>query len=682
MAVVSVSNQSTRLDDAEATTDWGSDGGGAGGALETDFFYQNANCYARKGASGSRAIFLSDSTNTDLSGGGTYETVIFKYICTTPGLLDPLSTPGMRLEIGSGSTTTTISTNFYYYDVQGNDTYPIDKSWLILPINPNIASHRTGTTGTPDLVNTDCYALRYDQSGVSKSPNQGLDAVDIGNGLTLVGGDGASTDGVWQDFSDADWGTVANRYGFVRENEGVFLIYGMMTIGSATATVFNDSGQTVIFPDGLFAAGWSGITVDLQNATNDVDFVESTFLSQGTEAGEDTRPVLTVTSTSGAFDATDCTFDNFADLTLTSACTLTRCTVANSEGITQAGATLDSCTFRGATTADGVAFITATTLATISDCDFTFSDGHAIEITNTGTYSFAGNTFTGYGADGTNDAAIYNNSGGAVTINISGGGDTPTIRNGASASTTVNNTVNLNVHVEDASGTAIENAQVYVQKATPTAFTSGAGNTAGDGDLVVTQTIDSDMPGTGVCSVLDVSLNLTLPYRYASHDGANTFTFPTEVTGSATSTGSGTSLISTSTNFLTADIEEGDTIRNTTDGSYAVVDEIVDADNITTSALSGGTDNTWQASDAFSVHKLATTLVSGTDTVDVPLVNLQTDASGDTTKSYSFGTDTSVIIRVRSNNGATKYIPFNTSGTITSSGLNVTAVLSEDTEAT
>ena len=37
------------------------------------------------------------------------------------------------------------------------------------------------------------------------------------------------------------------------------------------------------------------------------------------------------------------------------------------------------------------------------------------------------------GADGTTDAAIYNNSGGAITLNISGGGDTPTVRNGASA---------------------------------------------------------------------------------------------------------------------------------------------------------------------------------------------------------------------------------------------------------
>ncbi len=62
--------------------------------------------------------------------------------------------------------------------------------------------------------------------------------------------------------------------------------------------------------------------------------------------------------------------------------------------------------------------------------------GHAITLTATGTYTLSDLTFTGYGANGTTDAAIYNNSGGAVTLNIAGG-STPTIRNGASASTTI-----------------------------------------------------------------------------------------------------------------------------------------------------------------------------------------------------------------------------------------------------
>ena len=67
--------------------------------------------------------------------------------------------------------------------------------------------------------------------------------------------------------------------------------------------------------------------------------------------------------------------------------------------------------------------------------------GHAIYITAAGTYDFIDFFFTGYSGTGT-DAAVYNNSGGAVTINVLGG-DTPTVRNGTSATTTINNSVAL-----------------------------------------------------------------------------------------------------------------------------------------------------------------------------------------------------------------------------------------------
>jgi hypothetical protein len=78
-------------------------------------------------------------------------------------------------------------------------------------------------------------------------------------------------------------------------------------------------------------------------------------------------------------------------------------------------------------------------VSNIVNCAFTSGGaGHAIEITTPGTYTFDRNAFTGYGANGTTDAAIYNNSGGAVTLNLQNYSDTtPTVRNGAGASTTV-----------------------------------------------------------------------------------------------------------------------------------------------------------------------------------------------------------------------------------------------------
>ena len=105
--------------------------------------------------------------------------------------------------------------------------------------------------------------------------------------------------------------------------------------------------------------------------------------------------------------------------------------------ITQNGAAIDGCKFT-------MSPLMCDDPAAVSNCSFTAGlFGYAIEITTPGTYTFNANAFAGYGADGTTDAAIYNNSGGAVTLNITGGGDTPTVRNGAGATTTINNSVTL-----------------------------------------------------------------------------------------------------------------------------------------------------------------------------------------------------------------------------------------------
>jgi len=88
--------------------------------------------------------------------------------------------------------------------------------------------------------------------------------------------------------------------------------------------------------------------------------------------------------------------------------------------------------------------------------------GHAIYITTPGSYTYTLNSFTGYGATTSTDAVIYNNSGGAVTINVNSG-DTPTYRNGTSATTSiVAGAVSATVHVVNSSGTDIQNARVFL----------------------------------------------------------------------------------------------------------------------------------------------------------------------------------------------------------------------------
>ena len=463
MVAVAVTAQNTRLDDAESSVNWVSVGGGAGGGLETDFYFQGSNCFARKGTTGSRGIGLSDNANSDLSGAGTYETVMFKYICTTPGLLDALSVPGMTLEIGSGSTSAQAA-NRYEYDVQGSDTYPIDKSWLVLPINPNVAAHRSATVGTPNMTVADWYGLTYDQTGTSKSPNQAIDAVDIGAGLTLTGGDGASDDGTFQDFSDADWGSpTTGRFGYVREADGVFIVYGNLIIGSTLAAVFTDSDQTIIFPDGLFASGFSALTGDLQNAATSINLSSVTLIGKGSITGEDTRPVMVFTGASGSAELVGCSLQNFAEVVLTSGVTVERGTI-ETPSITQASASITGTTIR-TTAASSIAALTDPDFANLSSIAFEQAGaGHAFEIDTAGSYNLDNLKFEGYGATASDSAAIdITATTGTVTLNVLNGGDTPTYKT-AGAAVVVSNSKTLTITVREADGgAAVENARVFLE---------------------------------------------------------------------------------------------------------------------------------------------------------------------------------------------------------------------------
>lgn len=115
--------------------------------------------------------------------------------------------------------------------------------------------------------------------------------------------------------------------------------------------------------------------------------------------------------------------------------------------------------------------VTTDDIETIVDTRFVSAGtGHAVELTATGTFNVVGLTFTGYGADGTTDAAIYNNSGGAVTLLLPAGGGAPTVRNGAGASTTIEyEPIETLVTVLDAeSGDPVENARVFLAAANGT----------------------------------------------------------------------------------------------------------------------------------------------------------------------------------------------------------------------
>jgi hypothetical protein len=164
---------------------------------------------------------------------------------------------------------------------------------------------------------------------------------------------------------------------------------------------------------------------------------------------------------------------NISSLTLTNSSI--RNVPATSASVTTNGSTnVDYCDINVSLVTAGNYWCSLADPSIFTYCSFTGGGGHAIRITTPGTYSFTGNTFTGFGADGSTGAAILNDSGGLVTLNISGGG-TPTYKNGTSATTTINNSKTVTVTVKDGSTlAAVENARVRI-------VTVSGGNTVLEG---------------------------------------------------------------------------------------------------------------------------------------------------------------------------------------------------------
>lgn len=673
MAIV-VTFDGTRLDDASDQalwTDWG-----ATATDEPDFFYNGGQCISCLVKTAEVGQAYEHGSTTDFE--TTPKAWLAKIIQNNYGSIDDAQN-GLQLYMGESTTV------HYRYEIFKSTTYPSLGGWQIVPIDPNVAGYITENVGSmADATAIDFFGMKSECSATAKAPNLGsaaIDYIDSGTGLTLVGTD--TTPGAFQDFVDFDVGTGSNRYGIVSTKSGVIYVVGVLTIGSSSETDFDDANQEIVYPDGRFNTGFCGLDIVLGNASSVIVIASCVFRGRG-EYGHDggtadTRPDFEVSGTNGSATLDGCSFLNHRNVTFTSASSMNggriecRLLTQNSANISNVTIVTDSLT-SVACLQDPV-FGTTTDL---HDADFIQGGaGHAIELTTVGgTYNMLNISFTGYGADTTDSAALdVTAASGTTTINITGAA-APTYKT-AGATVVINvNPVTVSVTVEDEAQVAIQNAHVYINKeGQEQAYTADTGNTAGNGALIVNETVDTGIPQSGWCFVWVKSLNKIQPYRFSSW-AVKTFTFPTTVSYDCTGGGTATLLQDSVNDFIALDIQVGDTVRNIDDGSWAVVDEITDADNIVTSPLSGGTLNIWTSGDTYSFHDLATTLTDNDDLVDIPYSQQKTDSNGEITQSltaYGFN----LLIRVRYTEGATKYDFAETIQPLGSNGLTTTIALKE-----
>jgi len=380
---------------------------------------------------------------------------------------------------GSGCTINTLwcTSNSKFWLLDGSDTANV-AGWTCYVMN---------VEGTPDFSYGTMLSTSLDRLGfrtrntgtlTNKIPGLCLDMMRYGTGTTITAGT-AGAPVTLSDISVYDINS-ARAWGALVQQDNIYYPNAKLRFGTSTQTAvtyFKDINSVLIwrnFPvSSLFyeilVRGTSGFSSTFQLGSY------SSGLTSGGCSVKANSPACWALTASNAYGIILLYASNFSRIrraTLNASADIRSCTFTDCGNITGAGATIDSCTFQDIATASpisGTYGIEVTVATTITNClfvnyaiaifwnvnadtntkldDTTFvsgGTGYAIELGPNcpAEITFTNVFFDGYGSTGTANAAVYNNSGKEITINIVGG-DSPTYNNGALASTIIDLSVTL-----------------------------------------------------------------------------------------------------------------------------------------------------------------------------------------------------------------------------------------------
>jgi len=295
--------------------------------------------------------------------------------------------------------------------------------------------------------------IRYGTGGLDI---YGGESTDPGTLLELATGDRSKADGaahgIFREYTantygcqgSLNFGTTAATDDAYFEDIGASITYEDRDVGDDKFKLVVQGNSTdtnsFILADTLISSARPGVETDMSSANIDVlDLDGVVFRSL-------VNPVSfpTDTSTSLIHSVINSTFDGCGQID-PGTVTFQNITISNSTAGATGALLLDS--------DDSDTWLNVTLNSGGS--------GHGIHITSTGTYNFYGIVALGYGANGTADATIHNESGGLVTIDANNSSGL-TYFNSTGSSTVVNNSVDLDIAVVDSDGDPIAGARVYL----------------------------------------------------------------------------------------------------------------------------------------------------------------------------------------------------------------------------
>jgi len=432
--------------------------GGTPVTNETDYFIQGANCTsATASKTGLASIAFDNATGVTIPTDGAV--FVWQYFAA-PNVLAAETAGGLRIIVGADIS------NANAWVVGGNDFAPNPYGgWNNVAVNPaGVTADYTHSNGNGGTYRWFGSGLSVGPGSVGKGNPHGIDAIRYGRGESRFAngsvGEGAATFAGFAATNDS----ISNRWGLMQAIAGGYKVKGLVVFGYVSAVYFVDSNANLFIDNTKkVTAGFNAFEVRQAGSTVSLTAVNITALGTVSRGNWITTDNATVTLTSCVF--TDMGTFTFQSLTTVTLCTFRRCNL-----VTRGNATITNTTFDKTNNATKALLLRDPTRA-LTGCTFIkpTATSHAIEITEASAtaYTFTNCNFTGYAATNgsTGNEVIYNNSGGAVTINHTGttGGDI-TVKNEGVSTTTVLGSISITITVKDEANANINGAFVYIDE--------------------------------------------------------------------------------------------------------------------------------------------------------------------------------------------------------------------------
>lgn len=379
---------------------------------------------------------------------------------------------GMQIALGDG-------TGVSCYNVAGSDTY---SGGIIKWSAATEIAESENIGGAADLGDITTIGFIADVGGTTaRFDNFVVDAIDVGNGLTLQGT--TTTDKLFAEGLVADETTAI---GVLNEVEGKIFSQGSLEL---SGTALTSDSESLTFRDSVGGAYTYNLdvtgTVTFNNTTIDAGgLVDYSFDSSGstsfTMVGGGLKGFTTLITKSGD-TISGSVFQDGGIGTIANTITSATFNQCGKQTIT---GQLDGCTINKSTATEATS---GADTNLIPDCIFVKDTGtsHAFELTGAtkgSAYSFSGN-LTGYDAGSTgsgvqtiigstasgNEAILITAASGTFDISVADGASVPSVAVASGSTAVVNVTANqitIEVTVQDDTGTPINGAHVYLEKLT------------------------------------------------------------------------------------------------------------------------------------------------------------------------------------------------------------------------